>query len=105
VQRNGLAETLETLKLLERLELALASFYGLCGEPAANGPEFWATLAREERQHAETLRRMSVILAQRPERFEPNRAVHVAPIQAVVSATMAHTAKIAARLAVTPKRV
>jgi len=163
LQRNGLAGTLETLKVLERLEIALASFYGLCGEPAANGPEFWATLAREERQHAETIRRMAAILAERPERFEPNRAFHVtaiqtfiayveslaerlrtgeisrsdqhhvlslardveqsvleakwneivktadaefqALIQAVVSETTAHKAKIVARLAVTPKRV
>jgi hypothetical protein len=163
VQRHELAETLETMKVLEHLELALASFYGLCGESAANGLHFWATLAREERQHAETIRRIAAILAERPDRFEPNRTFHVtaiqtfrayveslaerlrtgeisrsdqhhllslardveqsvlegkwneivktadgefqALIQAVVSETMAHKAKIVARLAVTPKRV
>jgi hypothetical protein len=163
MQPHVFAGTLDTLKALERLELAVASFYGLCGEPAGNGPEFWAVLAQEERGHAETIRRLAAILAERPDRFQPNRAFHVtaiqtfiaygeslaerlrtgeisrsdqhhllslardveqsileakwneivktadgdfrALIQAVVSETIAHKAKIAARLAVTPKRV
>lgn len=151
------------MKALERLELALAGFYGLCGESVANGPEFWATLAQEERQHAETIRRMAAILTERPDRFETSRVFHLTAIQTfiayidslaehlrtgeisrsdqhhllslardveqsvlegkwteivatadaefqalfrtIVSETMAHKAKIAARLTVTPKRV
>jgi len=85
VQRNRLAETMETLKALERFELALASFYGFCGEPAGNGPEFWAALAREECRHAEAIRGMATILAERPDRFEPNRAFHVTAFQTFIA--------------------
>lgn len=163
MQRHELVGTLATMKALERLELALAGFYGLCGESAADGSEFWATLAQEERQHAEAIHRMAAILTERPDRFAKNRAFQLTAIQTfiayveslaerlrtgkisrsdqhhllslardleqsvlegkwseivktsdaefqalirtVVSETMAHKAKIAARLAVTPKRV
>lgn len=81
MQRYELAGTLEMLKAQERLELALARFYSLCDEPAAAGPEFWATLAREEGRHAEAIRRMEAMLAERPDRFEPNRRFHVTAIQ------------------------
>ncbi len=81
MQRHDLAGTLDTLRALERLERALATFYGLCGDPAASEPEFWATLAGEEGGHAEAIRRMAAMLAERPERFEPNRAFRVAAIQ------------------------
>ena len=163
MQRYELAGTLEMLKAQERLELALARFYSLCDEPAATGPEFWATLAREEGRHAEAIRRMAAMLAERPDRFEPNRRFHGTAIhtflayveslaerlrtgeisrsdqhhllslardveqsvlegkwieivatadaefqalfRTIVSETMAHKAKIVARLTVTPKRV
>ena len=113
----------------------MANSYGLCGEPAGNGPEFWAALAQEERGHAETIRRLAAILAERLRtgeisRSDQHRLLSLARdveqsvleakwneivktadaefrvlIQAVVSETIAHKAKIAARLAVTSKRV
>lgn len=81
MQRHDLTGTLEALKELERLELALEAFYGLCGEPEASQSEFWAALAREERGHAAAIRRMAIVLAERPDRFEPNRTFHVTAIQ------------------------
>ena len=80
MQRNDLARTLETFKELECLELALAAFYGLCGDPAASESDFWAALAREERGHADAIRRMAAILAERPDRFEPSRMFHLTAI-------------------------
>ncbi|MBP1775166.1 MAG: hypothetical protein H6Q86_1172 [candidate division NC10 bacterium] len=81
MQRNRLAETLDTLKALERLELGLAGLYELCGGPAGSEPEFWTTLAQEERRHAEAIRRMAAIVAERPERFEPSRAFQLPSIR------------------------
>ena len=85
MDRRTVAGTHETLRELERLELALARFYNLCAERTANGPEFWAALARQEDGHAAAVRRMAGILAERPDRFEPNRAFQVPAIQTFIA--------------------
>jgi rubrerythrin len=85
VERNTSVGTQETLRVLERLELSVASFYGLCAERTANGSEFWATLAREEVGHAAAVRRTAAILAERPDRFEPSRAFQLPAIQTFIA--------------------
>ncbi len=85
MERHTIAGTQETLKALERLELSMASFYGLCAERTATGQEFWAALAREEDGHAAAVRRMAAILAERPDRFEPNRAFQVPAVRTFIA--------------------
>lgn len=81
MNRNSLALTADTLNLLSRLERAMAAFYRVCAEAPGDSREFWLGLEQEEVRHTEHLQRMAEIVAERPDRFETNRAFSAAAIQ------------------------
>jgi hypothetical protein len=81
VDRIAHARILETLKVLSRVERAMAGFYALCAEAGGPSHEFWLGLEREEHRHVGAIRRMAELVAERPDQFEPNRAFHAPAVQ------------------------
>jgi hypothetical protein len=81
MDRPTLAHILAVLAAMAQSEIAVAKLYQLCAEPEGDARQFWLTLEHEELRHAQQVDRLAEIIAQRPDRFTPKRAMNVAAIQ------------------------
>jgi hypothetical protein len=81
MDRPTLAHILDVLVAMAQSEIAVAKLYRLCAEPEGDARQFWLTLEHEELRHAQQVDRLAEIIAQRPDRFTPKRAMHVTAIQ------------------------
>lgn len=68
---------LSVFEAMTRNELALAEFYQACMEKSPEEGAFWGGLAEMERRHAETIRKISEIVRERPGRFEVGRVFNL----------------------------
>jgi rubrerythrin len=82
---TDLASILDTLKIISRLELAMAEFYGACAEVWEAEKPFWLSLKQEELQHIQNLAKMANIVAQRQAQFERNRSFNAVAIRTFIS--------------------
>lgn len=80
-----LTSTLESLKIISQLELAMAEFYRACAEAWEAEKAFWLSLEQQELHHIHNLAKMANILTQRQARFERNRSFNVAAVQTFIS--------------------
>lgn len=78
------ASTLEVLKVLAKLELAVAHFYAACAQAYPEDRELWEGLQEDEQLHAAHVERMGQILADRPADFERNRTFSVAAVRTFI---------------------
>ena len=62
---TDLASTLESLKTISQLELAMAEFYRACAEAWEAEKPFWLSLEEQELQHIQNLAKMANIVTQR----------------------------------------
>jgi rubrerythrin len=88
------ASTLEVLKVLAKLELAVAHFYAACAKAYPEDCTLWEGLGDEEQLHAAHLERMGQILAERPAEFERNRSFSVAAVQTFIAYADSATQRI-----------
>ncbi len=75
------AATVETLKLIGELELALAEFYAAAAACRAADPAFWLGLEQEERRHAAHIEQMIAMIEANPTLYQTNRGFNPAAIQ------------------------
>lgn len=79
----------EVFNLLASIELALAKLYEACGKFWETDQEFWLSIARDKRGHAEYINQMSQIIAQSPDQFTLEK-----PFKPIFLQTAGQTAKI-----------
>jgi rubrerythrin len=79
------ASTLEVLKALTKLELAMAHLYAACAHAYPEDRKLWESLEDDEQLHAAHLERMAQILTERPADFERNRSFSLAAIQTFIA--------------------
>lgn len=77
--------TLDTLREIGGLELALAEFYAAVAHLRPADAEFWRTLEEEERRHAAHIARLGELIAANPDRFQGNRSFNVAAIRSFLA--------------------
>jgi len=78
------ASTLEVLKVLAKLELAVAHFYAACAQAYPEDRALWKGLEEDEQLHAAHLGRMGQILADWPAEFDRNRSFSVAAVRTFI---------------------
>jgi rubrerythrin len=59
------AKTLEILKAISDLELAIANLYRYCSELRETEKDFWLALERDEQKHARLIQRMAQMMEER----------------------------------------
>jgi rubrerythrin len=66
-----LEKVLQAMETMVEAELAVGQCYQACADSREGEAAFWLQLAREEEQHARSVRRIMEILTLRPEEFRP----------------------------------
>ena len=79
------ANTLEVMGVLTKLELAVAHFYAACAKAYPEDRELWEGLEDQEQLHAAHLERMGQILSERPADFDRNRSFNGAAVQTFIA--------------------
>ncbi len=69
VLKSNLQMILGILDTLTETELTVSQFYGTCARIAGNDQDFWSRLEAEEKKHHAMVRRMSEMVAEKPDRF------------------------------------
>jgi hypothetical protein len=90
-----LGRALETLGSLGAHELALAELYATYGRVWADDGPLWSELAISERSHAESVRSLARIVAERPEAFSPARPLTAAATRLQAGYVVSRTREVA----------
>jgi rubrerythrin len=80
---EGLTETLEILKAISDLELALAGFYQFCSGFREGEKDFWLELEQDEQKHARTVQKMAQMLADGQSLVVSNTSFNVSPVHSL----------------------
>ena len=64
MESEALTKTLEVLKAISDLEMALAEFYRFCSEVRETQKDFWLTLEQDEQKHARKVQEMAQMLGE-----------------------------------------
>ena len=80
MQSEARANTLEVLKAISDLEVALAEFYLFCSEVREPEKDFWLELACDEQKHARSVQEMAQMLGERESLLVPNTAFNITPV-------------------------
>jgi len=80
MESEALTKTLEILKAISDLEMALAEFYRYCSEVRETQKDFWLTLEQDEQKHAGKVQEMAQMLGEGESLLVPNTSFNVAPV-------------------------
>jgi len=80
MESEALTKTLEVLKAISDLEMALAEFYRYCSEVRETQKDFWLTLEQDEQKHARKVQEMAQMLGEGESLLVPNTSFNVAPV-------------------------
>ncbi len=75
-----LAKTLENMKVMTEVELALAEYYGFCSSIRETEKDFWLDLEKEERKHAKIIDEMGQMIVEKNSLVVPNTSFNIAPV-------------------------
>lgn len=67
--QNDLQAIQGILEMISEAELALGEFYRACARIAQDDRDFWSVLEEEEKNHHAMVRRISEMVAERPDHF------------------------------------
>jgi len=80
MESEALTKTLEILKAISDLEMALAEFYRYCSEVREPQKDFWLTLEQDEQKHARKVQEMAQKLGEGESLLVPNTSFNIAPV-------------------------
>jgi len=80
MEATDLEWTMEALKAMSDLELAVADFYQNCSEIREKEEDFWISLKQDEERHAQSLQNLSQIVSERQSFFAANRSFNVTAV-------------------------
>ena len=80
MESEALTKTLEVLKAISDLEMALAEFYRYCSEVRETQKDFWLALEQDEQKHAGKVQEMAQMLGEEESLLVPNTSFNVAPV-------------------------
>ena len=80
MESEALIKTLEVLKAISDLEMALAEFYLFCSEIRETEKDFWQTLQQDEQRHARKVQEMVLMLEDGQSLVVPNTSFNLAPV-------------------------
>jgi rubrerythrin len=80
MESEALAKTLEVLKAVSDLEVALAEFYLFCSEIRETEKDFWLEFVQDEQNHARKVQEMARMLGERESLLVPNTSFNVTPV-------------------------
>lgn len=78
MESEELEKTLEALKAISDLELALAEFYHFCSEIREGEKIFWLSLEQDEQEHAQKIQEMAQMLVGGQSLIKSNPSFNVA---------------------------
>jgi rubrerythrin len=83
MESEALTKTLEVLKAISDLEMALAEFYRFCSEVRETQKDFWLTLEQDEQKHARKVQEMAQMLGEGQSLLVSNTSFNVAPVHSL----------------------
>ena len=83
MRSEALPETLEVLKAISDLELALAGFYQFCSGFREGEKDFWLDLEQDEQKHACTIQKMAQMQADGKSLVVSNTSFNVSPVHSL----------------------
>ena len=81
IPSEQIPDIINNLKLLAEAETNISVFYNLCALAAGPEADLWAHIAAEELGHAENLKRMAALVAEKPELYAPGYSFKPASIR------------------------
>lgn len=79
------ANVLQILESIGRLEVTMAEFYATCAEVWTADSSFWQSLQEEEHQHSQNIEKMAAIITRRQDHFELNRTFNPTAINTFIA--------------------
>ncbi len=83
MESEALTKTLEVLKAISDLEMALAEFYRFCSEVRETQKDFWLALEQDEQKHARKVQEMAQMLGEGQSLLVSNTSFNVAPVHSL----------------------
>ncbi len=83
MESEAFTKTLEVLKAISDLEMALAEFYRFCSEVRETQKDFWLTLEKDEQKHAQKVQEMAQILGEGESLLVSNPSFNVTPVHSL----------------------
>ncbi len=87
---QNLQQLLKVMEEMVGLELALANLYQTCGEVFPEDHHFWLAIKHQEELHADSIRKMIVLVSARPQDFEPGRTFNATAIGTIKKGIQEH---------------
>ncbi len=87
---QNLQQLIEVMEEMVSLELALANLYQTCGEAFPEDLHFWLAIKHQEELHADSIRKMIVLVSARPQDFAPGRAFNATAIRTIKNGILEH---------------
>ncbi len=75
-----LAKTLENMKVMAEVELALAEFYVFCSGIREPEKDFWLDFEKEEQKHAKIIDEMAQMIVEKRSLVVPNTSFNIVPV-------------------------
>jgi len=94
MESENLTKTLDTLKAISDLELAVAELYRYFSGLRASEKEFWIALEEDEQNHARLVEKMIQMLLDRKFFCVPNRSFNDSPVAALKNFVERHHRKL-----------
>lgn len=83
-----------TLAKMAEMEIAVADFYGACGQQWADESQVWSRLSAMEIQHARNIKKVADALRDRPEEFKVIRFVNPQGLEVVIGRLKNYAAQV-----------
>ena len=83
--QNDLHAIQGILEMISEAELALGEFYRACARIGQDDRNFWSVLEEEEKKHHAMVRRISEMVAEKPDQFRIGRAFNEGALRTLVS--------------------
>ncbi len=87
----------QVLKVMEdmvELEITLADLYHACSQEFSDNTQFWYAMKRQEERHADSIRRMSALIAAKSQEFTPGRSFNASAFKTIRKGVLAHLAAL-----------
>ena len=91
---QDLQQLLKVMEEIVDLEITLADLYHACSKAFSEDTHFWYAIKRQEEHHADSIRKMSALVAANPQEFAPGGNFNAAAIRAIKKSALAHLAAV-----------
>ena len=91
---QNLQQLLKVMEDMVELEITLADLYHACSQAFTDNTQFWYAMKRQEERHADSIRKMSALVAAKPQEFTPGRNFNASAIKTIKKAVLVQIAAL-----------